>query len=135
MALAVPSYCATVSSTEKAPDVKPATRFLRHECNTGRKTALVVAAICLSGCSIESALPDLDYQVSDRAAAADWPKLVELDAFNRILVSDRDISAEEGIEPLQDRAEALRRRAEGLDGPVLPADDRQRLIDAGSGSL
>jgi hypothetical protein len=124
-----------VSSTEKAPDVKPVTRFLRHECCNGCKTALFVAAICLSGCSIETALPDLDYQVSDRAAAADWPKLVELKAFDRILVPDRDLSPEDGVEPLQDRAEALRQRAEALDGPVMPADDRQRLIDASSGSL
>ena len=87
----------------------------------------------LAACSIESALPELDYEISDRALNADWPRLVDQREFSRDYAYARSIAPENAIEALQERVDALRKRAERLQSPVIPQRDRSRLLRAARG--
>jgi hypothetical protein len=88
---------------------------------------LLLCQALLAACSIETALPELDYELSDRAKNSSWPRLVDQREFSRDYVRARDVAPEDTVEALQNRVEALRARAKTLQRPVIPPRQRARL--------
>ena len=88
---------------------------------------IAVAAPILTACSIKSALPELDYELSDRARSADWPRLVDRREFSKEYSRGQNLAPEDEIEGLQARVKALQTRAKALQRPVISAQDKLRL--------
>ncbi|MDT0683259.1 hypothetical protein RM543_11220 [Roseicyclus sp. F158] len=90
-----------------------------------RSIFLALALLAGAACA---PFPDLDTATSDQARAAPYPDLVALDP---IIAEAR--AARAGTDPgpmTAAEAEALRRRAERLDGPVVDAETKERMAEA-----
>lgn len=83
---------------------------------------LAVATIVLGACSLQTAIPGYEPQISDRALASDWPELAEQSAFADGIAPPDDI---ENADQIAARAEALRLRAEALNRPVVTSSEIQ----------
>jgi len=96
---------------------------LRRSVRLCRVPGLCLGAVLGSaGCSIESQVPDHVPAHSEAALAADWPDLAD-----RRLFAPETGAGQGDPAALAARAEALRRRAAALEGPVLEPSARETL--------
>lgn len=70
--------------------------------------------------------PEVDAALANGAPATEYPALLPFEAFAS--AGDPQLEATDDA-ALQARADALRRRADGLRGPVIDADTRDRMQD------
>ena len=89
-----------------------------------------VLMLCLLGmCAACTRFPELDAVESPDVQAAEYPALLPIET---LLASDPPTATPEMQTGIDARAEALRRRAGALRGPVLDDTTRTRLDDARS---
>ncbi len=83
---------------------------------------VLVLCLCLSGC-ID--VPELDQAVPEWVNASDYPELVSLDGLQSVEPPDKAAEALE--DELTARSGQLKRRADGLSGPVVDPETRARM--------
>jgi hypothetical protein len=90
--------------------------------------AVALGASLLSGCA-RSGFPDVTSSISQAALNAPWPEFLPADVILSGDIVDFERSLAE-IRSLEGRANALRRRAKLLRGPVVTIQERLRLQQA-----
>ena len=88
------------------------------------KRAGVILFLLLASC-IE--VPELDRAVPDWVDAAEYPELVSLDGVQNEPAPEDEAEALE--DQLTARANRLKRKADGLNQPVVDPDTRRRMAD------
>ena len=96
-------------------------------------TRCIAAMICLAsvlqGCADVDAL---DFEVSDAARAADYPRILPLSQLPTAPQEPLTAQIPDALDRLNDRASKLRARARQLSQPVLSDNDALRLGQAGA---
>lgn len=98
-------------------------RSIRMLRDIVRAVGLGLALGLLTGCASEPDLPPSRLADADRFENASWPQLI---AFDETIGAD-PAALENPGPALLARAQVLRRRAAALRGPIITAQDRERV--------
>ena len=99
---------------------------MRHIPFPNRCFGLILSAIILAGCSVDSDLRDFRLAIPATIAGLDWPALVPVGEFR----PRPDLTPTPNPQSLAQRAAALRRHAVSLQGPVLQPDRKRAMLAA-----